>query len=199
MADRSLTEKAVAPARLHHHAFVTSDQEATRQFYEDVVGVPLVATWTEVEHLMGGEEQEFCHTMYELGDGGCLAFFQFANDQFSEQFARPPPFSLFRHFAMLVTSEQQAAIRSSGRGRGSRSDDDRRPRLLQVALPHRPERPRARIHRRPSRRPEDRCHPAGERTPRSRPVAVGRPREQQRLASDLVTRASDRSSRNGRE
>jgi glyoxylase I family protein len=107
-----------APARLHHHAFVTTDQEATRRFYEDVVGVPLVATWTEVEHLMGGEEQEFCHTMYELGDGGCLAFFQFANRGFSEEFAAPPPFSLFRHFAMLVTSEQQEAIRSRAEDAG---------------------------------------------------------------------------------
>src|SRR5579872_3303487 len=100
------------PARLHHHAYVTNDQEATRKFYEDVVGVPLVATWTEVEHLMGGDEQEFCHTMYELGDGGCLAFFQFANSQFAEQFAPPAPFTLFRHFAMLVTEEQQDAIRA---------------------------------------------------------------------------------------
>jgi glyoxylase I family protein len=99
------------PARLHHHAFVTNDQEATRRFYEDIVGLPLVATWTEVEHLMGGEEQEFCHTFYGLGDGGSLAFFQFANRQFSEQFAPPPPSSLFRHVAVLVTSEQQDAIR----------------------------------------------------------------------------------------
>ena len=106
------------PARLHHHAFVTADQEATRQFYEDIVGLPLVATWTEVEHLMGGEQQEFCHTMYELGDGGCLAFFQFADSQFSEQFAPAPPFSLFRHFAMLVTSEQQEAIRSRAEDAG---------------------------------------------------------------------------------
>jgi glyoxylase I family protein len=104
------------PARLHHHAFVTNDQEATRKFYEDIVGLPLVATWTEVEHLMGGDEQEFCHTMYELGDGGCLAFFQFANRQFSEQFAPPSPFSLFRHLAMLVTAEQQDAI-------GARAED----------------------------------------------------------------------------
>ena len=81
---------ATPPARLHHHAFVTTDQEATRRFYEDLVGLPLVATWTEVEHLMGGEEQEFCHTFYGLGDGGSLAFFQFANQQFSEQFAPPP-------------------------------------------------------------------------------------------------------------
>jgi catechol 2,3-dioxygenase-like lactoylglutathione lyase family enzyme len=106
------------PARLHHHAFVTTDQEATRKFYEDVVGLPLVATWTEVEHLMGGEEQEFCHTFYELGDGGCLAFFQFANGQFSERFAPPSPPSLFRHVAMLVTSEQQEAIRSRAEDTG---------------------------------------------------------------------------------
>jgi catechol 2,3-dioxygenase-like lactoylglutathione lyase family enzyme len=106
------------PARLHHHAYVTTDQEATRKFYEDVVGVPLVATWTEVEHLMGGDEQEFCHTMYELGDGGCLAFFQFANSQFAEQFAPPAPFTLFRHFAMLVTPEQQNAIRARAEGAG---------------------------------------------------------------------------------
>jgi catechol 2,3-dioxygenase-like lactoylglutathione lyase family enzyme len=106
------------PARLHHHAFVTTDQEATRKFYEDVVGLPLVATWTEVEHLMGGEEQEFCHTFYALGDGGCLAFFQFANRQFSERFAPPTPSSLFRHVAMLVTSEQQEAIRSRAEDTG---------------------------------------------------------------------------------
>lgn len=100
-----------SPARLHHHAFVTTDQEATRRFYEEIVGLPLVATWTEAEHLMGGGEQEFCHTFYGLGDGGSLAFFQFANRQFSEQFAPPPAPSLFRHVAMLVTPEQQDAIR----------------------------------------------------------------------------------------
>lgn len=119
MADLSAADTGPSPpARLHHHAFVTTDQEATRRFYEDVVGLPLVATWTEVEHLMGGEEQEFCHTMYELGDGGCLAFFQFANSQFSKQFAPPPSFSLFRHVAMLVTSEQQEGIRARAEDAG---------------------------------------------------------------------------------
>jgi glyoxylase I family protein len=119
MADRNATDIPPSPpTRLHHHAFVTTDQEATRRFYEGVVGLPLVATWTEVEHLMGGEEQEFCHTMFELGDGGCLAFFQFANRQFSEQFAPPPSPWLFRHVAMLVTSEQQEAIRSRAEDAG---------------------------------------------------------------------------------
>ena len=104
------TARSSPPARLHHHAFVTNDQEATRRFYEGVVGLPLVATWTEVEHLMGGEEQEFCHTFYGLADGGCLAFFQFANSEFAEQYAPPPAQSLFRHIALLVTQEQQDSI-----------------------------------------------------------------------------------------
>ncbi|MGO9856876.1 MAG: VOC family protein [Acidimicrobiales bacterium] len=106
------------PARLHHHAFVTTDQEATRGFYEDIVGLPLVATWTEVEHLMGGEAQEFCHTFYGLGDGGSLAFFQFADGQFSEQFAPPPPPSLFRHVALLISTEGQDGIRDRAQAAG---------------------------------------------------------------------------------
>ncbi|MGH7747492.1 MAG: VOC family protein, partial [Candidatus Dormibacteria bacterium] len=109
---------ASLPTRLHHNAFVTTDQEATRRFYEDIVGLPLVATWTEVEHLMGGEEQEFCHTFYGLGDGGSLAFFQFANRRFSEKFAAPPPPSLFRHIALLITTEGQGAIRDRAEAAG---------------------------------------------------------------------------------
>ena len=45
--------KAPLPLRLHHHAFVTTDQAATRTFYEDIIGLPLIATWTEVEDLLG--------------------------------------------------------------------------------------------------------------------------------------------------
>ena len=35
------------PGRLHHTAYVTKDLEATRAFYEDVIGLPLIATYTE--------------------------------------------------------------------------------------------------------------------------------------------------------
>ena len=31
-------------ARLHHNAYPTKDMEATRHFYEDIIGMPLVAT-----------------------------------------------------------------------------------------------------------------------------------------------------------
>jgi glyoxylase I family protein len=40
-------EKVSRPRRLHHAAWVTRDQEATRHFYEDIIGLPLVATWAE--------------------------------------------------------------------------------------------------------------------------------------------------------
>lgn len=33
--------------RLHHSAFPIATPEATRQFMEDLLGIPLVATWSE--------------------------------------------------------------------------------------------------------------------------------------------------------
>jgi hypothetical protein len=38
---------AALPERLHHNAYVVRDQEANRRFFEDVLGIPLVATWCE--------------------------------------------------------------------------------------------------------------------------------------------------------
>ena len=37
------------PTRLDHNAYVTSDIEATRHFYEDLTGMPLIATWCEAD------------------------------------------------------------------------------------------------------------------------------------------------------
>src|SRR5690606_21371116 len=61
------------PLRLHHHAWVTKDQEANRRFFEELLGMPLVATWCERTHNPeAGRELEYCHTFYALGDGGAL-------------------------------------------------------------------------------------------------------------------------------
>src|SRR5262245_54277223 len=35
------------PSRLHHNAFVVKNHEVNRKFFEDVLGIPLVATWCE--------------------------------------------------------------------------------------------------------------------------------------------------------
>lgn len=91
------------PRRLHHHAFVVADQERTRRFYEDVVGLPLVETWCET-----AEDSDYCHTFYELADGSCLAFFQFADPDVQRGNTAPQP-SVYDHVALDATADVQAA------------------------------------------------------------------------------------------
>jgi glyoxylase I family protein len=97
------------PSRLHHNAYVTTDQEATRAFYEDLVGLPLIATWKESDELFG-KVRTYCHTFYGLGDGGALAFFQFAEEEDQRQFGPRMPHSPFQHIALKVTAEVQDGI-----------------------------------------------------------------------------------------
>ena len=97
------------PMRLHHNAYVTRDQEKTRQFYEGVIGMPLVATWCESDELFG-KVRTYCHTFFEMADGGALAFFQFEDPQDQEEFGPSMPASPFHHIALAVNAQTQAAI-----------------------------------------------------------------------------------------
>jgi glyoxylase I family protein len=63
--------------RLHHHAVRTDDMNATRHFYEDVLGMPMIAALTAEIDSTTGRKTPFLHCFFEMGDGGCLAFFQF--------------------------------------------------------------------------------------------------------------------------
>jgi catechol 2,3-dioxygenase-like lactoylglutathione lyase family enzyme len=54
----------------HHVAYACRDVEATRHFYEDLLGFPLVHT--EVDDLKNGR---FRHLFFDLGDGSAIAFF----------------------------------------------------------------------------------------------------------------------------
>ncbi|MBA2283807.1 MAG: VOC family protein [Acidimicrobiia bacterium] len=101
------------PARLHHHAFVVADQERTRRFYEDVIGLPLVDTWCEHD-----EAGAYCHTFYELADGACLAFFQFADPAVQAANATPSS-SVYDHVALWATPEVQAAIAARAEATGT--------------------------------------------------------------------------------
>jgi glyoxylase I family protein len=68
------------PQRLHHHAFAVRDQEANRAFVEDILGIPLTATWCErAFNAALGREVDYCHTFFEMADSSALAFFQFAD------------------------------------------------------------------------------------------------------------------------
>jgi glyoxylase I family protein len=74
------------PLRMHHHAYAVEDQEANRHFIEDILGIPLVATWCERTFRPEvGREVDYCHTFFEIADGGALAFFQFADDETYEK------------------------------------------------------------------------------------------------------------------
>ena len=109
------------PERLHHHAFVVKDQERNRRFLEDLLGIPLTATWCERHYNPWvGREVAFCHTFYSLGDGGALAFFSFADDEVYRkcQPAQPAEIPNFDHVAFKVSEitygELMARLRAAG-------------------------------------------------------------------------------------
>ncbi|MBL8549064.1 MAG: VOC family protein [Hyphomonadaceae bacterium] len=97
------------PNRLHHTAYVTKDMEATRKFYEEVIGLPLLATWCEKDMLFGAE-RTYCHCFFGLGDDSALAFFQFASDADQQQFGPQMPFTPFHHIALHVDKDAQQEI-----------------------------------------------------------------------------------------
>ena len=63
-----MTTKPRATTRLHHNAHVTTDMEAVRKFYEEIIGFPLVATWCEVTDLFG-KERTYMHCFFDIGNG----------------------------------------------------------------------------------------------------------------------------------
>jgi glyoxylase I family protein len=60
---------------IHHHAYSCWDSEETRHFYEDILGMPLVATIV-LEDPLRTDGSMYCHTFFEIADGSALAFFE---------------------------------------------------------------------------------------------------------------------------
>ena len=99
------------PTRLHHTAYVTQDLEKTRAFYEDIIGLPLMATWCESDELFG-KVRTYCHCFFGLEDGSALAFFQFADPSDAAEFGPKMPETPFHHIALNVDAETQAAVKA---------------------------------------------------------------------------------------
>ncbi len=98
------------PERLHHYAFVIRDQEVNRQFFEDILGIPLVATWCEKAfHNVLKRDIEYCHTFYGFADGGAIAFFQYADDDAYEKL-KPTNASVGHHISFKVDEKIFAEI-----------------------------------------------------------------------------------------
>jgi glyoxylase I family protein len=110
------------PSRLHHTAYVTRDMETTRKFYEDVIGLPLIATWSESDELFGAM-RTYCHCFFGLGDGGALAFFQFLKPEDQDLFGPKMPASPFHHIALNVDAATQKAIEARIHAAGYREPD----------------------------------------------------------------------------
>ncbi|GHG70639.1 VOC family protein [Comamonas sp. JC664] len=117
-----MSTQAKLPSRLHHTAYVTKDLEATRKFYEDLVGLPLVATWCESDELFGAV-RTYCHTFFELADGSALAFFQFEKPEDQALFGPEIPSSPFHHIALNVDQDAQQGIEKRLRGAGYTEPD----------------------------------------------------------------------------
>ena len=97
-----MSDQSELPSRLHHTAYVTRDLEATRLFYEDLLGFPLIATWCESDELFGAV-RTYCHCFFGIGDGGALAFSNSRSPRIknsSDRKCRPPRFIISRSNAM---------------------------------------------------------------------------------------------------
>ncbi|MCB2099155.1 MAG: VOC family protein [Parvularculaceae bacterium] len=100
---------ASRPSRLHHTAYVTKDMEATRKFYEEIIGLPLVSTFCESDELFG-KMRTYMHCFFALSDDSALAFFQFADPGDQAEFGPKMPASPFHHVALNVDADTQKAI-----------------------------------------------------------------------------------------
>jgi len=101
-------DSSIVPSRLHHFNYTCQDPEKTRQFYEDLLGLPLAAFWCEVEpsHLENGKDMIMGHAFYALADGSMLAFMHHADRDLAAKVAAPEnPETV--HLALHVTDEVQ--------------------------------------------------------------------------------------------
>ena len=181
------------PSRLHHTAYTTKDMEKTRAFYEEVIGLPLVATWSESDELFG-KVRTYCHCFFGLADGGALAFFQFADKDDERTFSPPIAETPFHHIALKVDQRDAGGDRAAPQGGGLYGARHlcAGARLLPLALYQRPQRDAPRIHARCAQRRADRQGAPGGCARDPPAVAQGRPHVEQRVSVERFLGDSSR-------
>jgi catechol 2,3-dioxygenase-like lactoylglutathione lyase family enzyme len=98
---------------LHHNAYRCRDSGATRRFYEDFLGLPLVEAF-EIRSTQTGRGARVLHTFYRLGDGSFLAFFEAPEQPF--EFKPQHDFDL--HIALEVDAVHLHAMFAKGKAAG---------------------------------------------------------------------------------
>ena len=85
---------------LNHVAWRCIDAEETRQFYEDLLGLPLAHTITSDRVPSTGEYAPYFHLFFEMGDGSYVAFFDIRDGKGATVSADTPRW--LHHFAFEV-------------------------------------------------------------------------------------------------
>ncbi len=101
-ADSRLSGAPVPIHGLHHFAWRCRNAEQTRQFYEDLLGLPLVHV-IRADHVPStGEYCPYVHLFFRLGDGSTIAFFDLGDDTAAEPSPNTPAW--VNHIALRVGS-----------------------------------------------------------------------------------------------
>jgi catechol 2,3-dioxygenase-like lactoylglutathione lyase family enzyme len=87
---------------LYHFSYPCRDGEETRRFYEDIMGLPLVACMMADVVPSTGEHRPYSHFFFEMGDGSYLAFFDLGENQMPQPSPNTPEWVM--HFAVEVDS-----------------------------------------------------------------------------------------------
>jgi catechol 2,3-dioxygenase-like lactoylglutathione lyase family enzyme len=98
---------------LHHSAYRCRDSRATRAFYEDFLGLPLVNT-LEIKVTKTGRATGTLHTFFGMADGACLAFFEAPDMPF--EFVPQHDYDL--HIALQVDRPTLQSMLDKGRAQG---------------------------------------------------------------------------------
>ncbi len=76
--------------QLHHYAYKARDAEETRQFYEDILGLPLYHIIQSDYVPSTGEYCPYTHFFFRLQDGSFIAFFDLGDDVKAEPSPNTP-------------------------------------------------------------------------------------------------------------
>jgi hypothetical protein len=106
------------PSRLHHTAYCDQGSSRRRALLRGHPRAAADATWCEKDFLFG-KDRTYCHCFFGIGDGGALAFFQFADPDDQAQFGPEIPATPFIHLALNVDQADPGRARRADQGRGS--------------------------------------------------------------------------------
>ena len=96
-----MSEMPKVASALNHVAYVTQDTEATKRFYTEVLGFPLVAAVRGEFDPETNTDRPHIHTFFAMGGGEVIAFFEFKGEKPGKPDHMP---TWARHFAMSVDS-----------------------------------------------------------------------------------------------